>query len=130
MSYDSKARATLKKLKKKGAPCTLLKPDGEAYYDPATDVLIKPSIPHDGFCLVSSFNSALLDSGLIQNETVQTSDSKLLCAFTDGSAPEEGKDEVVVNPGTDFEVKYNVVNVKVLALDGKRAILSTARGRK
>ncbi len=130
MSNASKARATLKKLKKKGAPCTLLKPDGDAIYDESSDQTIQPTISHEGYCLVSSFNSALLDSGLVQNENVLSTDVKLLCSFIDGAEPEDGKDVIVVNPGTEEEQRFNVVNGKKLALDGKRAILITVRGRK
>ena len=125
MSYKAKASAVLAKLKTKGAPCNLLKPtDGMPVYDEATDSHIQPTTPFPGCCLVTSFDSKLIDG-----TAIKYGDVKILCAFKADVSPDNGADNIVVNPGTTHEKKFVVINSKALCPDGRTNILFTVQGR-
>jgi hypothetical protein len=127
MSYASDRRDTLKSLKADGAPCNLMKPDPDAEpeYDPGTDSMVAPKIPHPGFGVLTGF-----EDGMIDGTVIQSGDVKILFLTLDGTDPEIGKDQIVVNPGTSAAKTYNVVGGKPVQPDGKTTVLYKAQGRK
>lgn len=127
MNYEAKRRATYAKLRAKGALCNLVKPvpGAEPVYDDEHDTTSTPSTTHSGFCVISGYESNVIDG-----KTILADDVKILCLFEDKSVPEANKDTIVVNPGKTFEERFNSVGGKPTTPDGKTVILFTAQGRK
>lgn len=128
MSYSSDRKDTLKSLKKEGTPCNLVKPDptGTPVYQPAPiDAMISPTISHPGFGVLTGFQDGLIDGTVIQE-----GDVKILFLTIDGTDPENGKDSIVVNPGTSSAETYKIIGGQPVRPDGKTTVLFKAQGRK
>jgi hypothetical protein len=124
MNYLRSARTTKKLITKNGTKAVLRIPTGKPVWDDDNGIWIDGYEPHQGVCLVTSYEQEDINGTLIK-----AGDRKLLCVFPAEPEPKVSLVDVYKKTG-ELDATYTVENYSSLVPDATTIILYKIQGRK